>query len=240
MLTDEELKLSVETKEWLKTNKTLLYDKFANLEIFEPAEKPTTIFMAGAPGAGKTEFSKSIDKELAERLGITTKAVRIDADEIKLLFPQYNGKNTAVVQSAAYKAVEKLHDFALTNNQNIIFDGTFSRHDIAHKNVSRSINRNREVGIFYIYQDPVRAWEFTKIREAIEGRPVPKDFFIDSFFSSIETVDKIKKEFGKSVILYLVEKDYHNRVTNTDFNIQSVDKHINKSYDSESLNKAIK
>ncbi len=48
-----------EAKKFIKKNKKLLIEKFANLDLYKPVVSPVTIFMAGSPGAGKTEFSKS-------------------------------------------------------------------------------------------------------------------------------------------------------------------------------------
>lgn len=47
-----------------KDNKKIIIQKFADLSIYLPVQNPTTYFMAGSPGAGKTEYSKSFIKEL--------------------------------------------------------------------------------------------------------------------------------------------------------------------------------
>ena len=43
---------------WVKRNKKFIKDKFASINDYPPDNYPSTIFMAGAPGVGKTEFSK--------------------------------------------------------------------------------------------------------------------------------------------------------------------------------------
>ena len=48
---------------WVKRNKKFFKNRFASIKDYPPDHYPSTIFMAGAPGAGKTEFSKLfIDK----------------------------------------------------------------------------------------------------------------------------------------------------------------------------------
>ena len=45
-------------KEWIRVNVSELIKKFASVEKFPPVKNPFSMFMAGSPGAGKTEFSK--------------------------------------------------------------------------------------------------------------------------------------------------------------------------------------
>ena len=42
----------------IKANKCNLLEEFAADSVYPPQEEPISIFMAGSPGAGKTEFSK--------------------------------------------------------------------------------------------------------------------------------------------------------------------------------------
>ena len=64
--------------EWIKSKegKNILIDLFANPAFYLPESKPVTLFMAGSPGAGKTEVSKGLIKQFKQ------KPVRIDADEV--------------------------------------------------------------------------------------------------------------------------------------------------------------
>ncbi|MBI2458967.1 MAG: zeta toxin family protein [Parcubacteria group bacterium] len=183
------IKEAEEAKKFIKKNRKLLIEKFAKPDFYKSIVNPVTIFMAGSPGAGKTEFSKNLAKILDKKL------VRIDADEIKEIMPQYNGKNSDVVQGASSIGVEKLYDHILAKKLEAIVDGTFSKYDVSYKNVKRSLDHSRPVVIFYIYQDPIIAWDFTKKREALEGRMIPKSAFIEAFFAAKENVNKIKEIF---------------------------------------------
>ncbi len=68
--------------QYVKSNKAVLIEKFCSLSNFSPSNNPFTMFMAGSPGAGKTEFSKAIIPELQQR-DPNCAIVRIDADEIR-------------------------------------------------------------------------------------------------------------------------------------------------------------
>src|SRR3989344_8629647 len=153
--------LEEKAKKWVRDNTNLLIEKFADPAKFAGVSNPFTIFMAASPGAGKTEYSKSFIKNYDPN----TKIVRIDADEIRDMIPDYTGGNAYKFQGAAALGVEKLYDEVQKRNQNVIVDGTFSDFNKGLQDVKRALNRGRKVGIFYLYQDPLIAWDFTKKRE---------------------------------------------------------------------------
>src|SRR3989338_7167825 len=107
-MNEEEQKIAEEAKRFVKSKefRRLLIQKFAEPKVYKADAHPVTILMAGSPGAGKTEFSKGII-EIFEGL-FPTKIVRIDADDIRILLPQYTGSNSYVVHGAASLGVEKL------------------------------------------------------------------------------------------------------------------------------------
>lgn len=225
-----------EAKKFIKRNKKLLIEKFAKPGLYKPTVNPVTIFMAGSPGAGKTEFSKNLAKILDKKL------VRIDADEIKEIIPQYNGQNSDVVQGASSIGVEKLYDHVLAKKLEAIVDGTFSKYDVSYKNVKRSLDHSRPVVIFYIYQDPAVAWDFTKKREALEGRKIPKSAFIEAFFSAKENVNKIKDIFQDKIEIFLVIKNLNNDndTEKSQFNINNIDNYLKVDYTRKSLGELLK
>ncbi|MEA3449388.1 MAG: zeta toxin family protein [Patescibacteria group bacterium] len=230
-------KQSLAANEFIKKNKKLLFEKFASDKIYKPQENPISLFMAGSPGAGKTEYSKALI-ETAKKSA--SPIVRIDADEIREIIPQYSGHNSDVVQRAASTGVHKLYDFCLKKKLDAMIDGTFAKFEIAHRNVKRSLTRGRQVGIYYIYQDPLVAWEFTKKREKLEGRRVPRKVFVDAFFEARVNVVKIKSIFKDKIKLYLVIKNYSNNVHKFYSKIDKVDKYLKDDYTKERLNKLLK
>jgi UDP-N-acetylglucosamine kinase len=60
MLTGNELKLQAQSLQWLRANTKKLKSELCDLQTFKPEHHPVSIFMAGTPGAGKTEFSKTL------------------------------------------------------------------------------------------------------------------------------------------------------------------------------------
>ncbi|MGZ7224811.1 zeta toxin family protein, partial [Streptococcus pyogenes] len=80
----------------------------------------------------------------------------------------------------------------------------------AKKNVERAINRNYQVSIYYVYQDPLIAWDFTKERERKQGRHVPKETFINAYFQSRKNISELKSQLGNQISLHIVQKDYQN------------------------------
>ncbi|MFA5000926.1 MAG: zeta toxin family protein [Candidatus Paceibacterota bacterium] len=50
--------------EFAKRNKNKVAKDFTDLNKYQPDEAPIAVFMAGSPGAGKTEFSKNLINNL--------------------------------------------------------------------------------------------------------------------------------------------------------------------------------
>lgn len=174
------------------------------IESTQSQEERAAIFMAGTPGAGKTEVATS----LAELYG---NIVRIDADEFRVAFPEYSGHNSDVFQRGASWLVEFAFTKVIERKLPFILDGTFG-FTRAMTNVERAIHHGFKPTIYFVYQNPEIAWAFTKAREKVEGRYVPKQAFIDSYFKSRDNIDLVKKRFGADVDLHIVMKDYQNKV----------------------------
>ena len=209
-MSEDEIKISESAKEFVKQNKDSLIKKFAAPEQYKPVSNPISLFMAGSPGAGKTEVSRSLIKKFHSM------PIRIDADEIRKECPGYIGSNAHIFQSAAVKGVNILLDYAFNNNLNFILDGTFAHAD-PFKNIQRSIDHKRLVELWFIYQKPELAWEFTKAREVDESRKVFKEKFIEAFLRSKSNAIEAKKHFSKSLELNLLIKN----IDNTDNNAQN-------------------
>lgn len=225
---------SEQAKTFIKKNKKLLFEKFASVETYKPVENPVSLFMAGSPGAGKTEFSEALLEELSLPIA------RIDADEIRKIIPAYNGANSAIVQGGASIGVDILYNYVLKKKLSALLDGTFAKFEIVLRNIERSLAKGREVEIFYIYQEPLLAWEFTQKREKIEGRTVPKKAFIDAYFNSRKNVAKIKKLFKDKILVNIIIKNYKNKVEKSIFDVENIDDYLELKYTKETLNKQLK
>lgn len=207
--------------------------RFCDPKKYPPDAHPTSVFMAGSPGVGKTEFSKNLIKEIG--YGV----IRIDPDEIRELIPQYTGGNSHLFQYAVSIGVDKIFYHALAHNQNFIMDGTMANFNKAYENIARTLKQRDFIEIFYLFQDPAIAWDFTKKRELVEHRNITKQAFIKSFFGSKETVTKIKETFGDKIKLNLVVKNFTNNQEDFKKDIKKIDSHLKQSYNIEELEKIL-
>lgn len=206
-------------------------------ELCDPARyksdpQPVSVFMAGSPGAGKTESSLN----LIARLMGGNPVLRIDADDLRNRFSAYDGKNSHLFQAATSILADAVHDCALNRKQSFVFDGTLSKIDKARQNIERSLKRSRLVQILYVYQDPFQAWQFVKAREARDGRHVPREAFIEQYFLARENVNILKKEFGSRIKIDLIVKNMDGSNFAYYDNIDKVDKYISERYSKEDLN----
>lgn len=234
------------------------------IEKFVKSKRPLCLdvisfFMAGSPGAGKTEFSRRYmpailnkkDPKLIKDLlkkgvdieSIDTLFIRIDVDEIREFLSQYRKTdiekgikgNSHIIQKAANKGLDIIRKYCFQKNISFLNDGTFGNFETMRELVKKSLKAGREVHIFYIYLDPLVAWKFTKARECLEGRNIIKEKFIEQFFASKENVIKIKEEFGKRIKINCVLKDENNDVMDIEFNISDIDSFLERKYNSQAI-----
>ena len=239
MSPEEEIK--AKAVEFAKKNKTQIANELTDISRFASDDHPISVFMAGSPGAGKTEFSKELIGILEE--DGQRKVVRIDGDELRQRMPGYVGNNSDLFQGAISIVVEKIHDCVLEKMQTFILDGTFAKYDKATHNIRRSLNKHRSVFIFYVYQTPGTAWRVTQARERLEGRNIPKPAFIEQFCGAKETVERLHHEFTDRVVIFLVKKDFNTSATKEVVKIvdpnTSIDLSIGEHYTKEELEKSL-
>lgn len=228
-MNDEEAKIEADSVEFAKANKKAVAKRLTDPDIY-PAEKdPVSVFMAGSPGAGKTESSIELLAEFGSPV------IRIDADALREEIPGYNGDNAWLYQRAASILVDRIHDLALDQRQSFLLDGTFSNYERAKRNVERSLGRKRTVQILYVYQEPQLAWAFVQKRETAEGRRIPPERFVEQYFQSRDTVNRIKREFGKDVQVDLLLKNIDNSTRTYRAGIDQIDNHIPEKYSREDV-----
>ncbi len=233
--------LKNEAEEFARAHRNEIAKELTNPKKYIPDSLPSSIFMAGSPGAGKTEYSKSFIGLLEEDR--QRKVIRIDGDELRQLIPGYTGKNSYLFNTAVSLIVERIHDFALDNKQTFVLDGTFSKYEKAVVNIQRSLNKGRAVSIFYVYQEPKVAWKFTQAREVLEGRNIPKEAFIRQFLDSRETIERIQKEFKDKVSIILIKKNFEThlveKIVTINPEIHSIDQYFEKRYSKDELEKLL-
>jgi UDP-N-acetylglucosamine kinase len=217
--------------QWVKsqTGRRQIIEKFASRRLCPSVDDPYAVFMAGTPGAGKTEVSKT----LIEQLGVPV--VHIDADAIRAVLPQYKINNADVVQGAAALGVEKLFDWVLKKKQSFVLDGTFSSQEKAVNNIYRALDHGRYPVVLYLYQEPDVAWGFTKKREFREGRSVPAEVFMEAYFAARKTVNEVKRIYGARVQLNCFVKNYEHEVVEVFQDVTNVDTCIPEKYSVDNI-----
>lgn len=169
--------------------------------------------MAGSPGAGKSEFALMLVENYSNY-------VIIDADLFRTLFSDYTGTNSSLFQQACGWLVQQSLTYCLEHGYSFMLDGTFAVRSIS-KIMNRVIKNSYKISIFYIYQEPEIAWEFTKKREIVEGRHVPKQTFIDAFIYARENIGKIKQRYPH-ILLNIIVKNYENNISEVHFDAENI------------------
>jgi len=256
-MTEEEKQMQQRAITEINSRRAELIKKF--IEDKRPLRLPIfSFFMAGSPGAGKSEFvrrymagfsegkldknDRSLRKKLAKNNidinSIGALLIKIDVDDIREFISLYQKSdasrglhgNSHVVQKAANIGLEEIRKYCFKEGISFLHDGTFGNYETMRELVKKSLRQGRIVKIFYIYLDPLSAWSFTKAREAIEGRNIVKEKFIEQFFASKDNVDRIKEEFGERVQVDFILKNKDNEVVGVEFNVGSIDKFLDKVY----------
>jgi hypothetical protein len=168
----------------------------------------------------------------------------IDPDAIRDLLPGYSGANSYLFQRAVSIAVDDLFRHILKHQQSAFVDGTLSDYTKAKQNISAVIDHHDVAMICFVFQHPVIAWHFTQLREAVEGRNIRKEDFIDKFLGAKTTVDKLKTDFGDKLNLNIILKDYkdtkENRAVAKVFtNVKSVDECLTFDYTKASIERIL-
>lgn len=198
-MTDEKIKEFA--VEWARKNKKDFAKRVTDLEKHPAEQSPVSVFMAGSPGAGKTEAAKALASELGDGF------LRIDPDDFRLTLPGYTGRNSWLFQGAISILLGCVLDSAFKQKQSFLLDGTLSNYEQAENNVERALGKGRSVLVLYVHQEPAQAWEFVKAREALEGRNIPKERFVEQYFAAHDVVSRLKVKFGTRVTIDVILKD---------------------------------
>lgn len=233
-MTPAEIAIQESALAFARKNKKRIAKQLTSRAVYLPEENPVSVFMAGSPGAGKTEASVALLESIDGPA-----VLRIDPDELREQFPGYDGANAYLFQAATSVLVEKLVDYAIDQSQSFLLDGTLSRLDKARSNVERSLRRGRIVQILYVYQEPRLAWQFVQAREAHEGRRILPNHFIDQYFAAREVVNQLKSEFGREIRVDLLLKNNDNTDRFYRNGVDKIDHHIPENHSREDLERML-
>ena len=226
-MTSEEKRIEQAALEYAKKHRTEIARRLTDPAIFVPEANPVSVFMAGSPGAGKTEASIEL---LNLKAADGAKVLRIDPDELREELPGYTGENSWLFQRAVIPIVERIHDLALDQEQSFLLDGTLSSYSVAEKNIQRSLRRGRTVQILYVYQEPQQAWRFVQAREAAEGRRIQPEDFVRQYFAARVVVNRLKAELGKCIQVDLLMKNNDGSHQFYRAGVDQIDNHIPEKY----------
>jgi len=232
-LTEQERKFRDEAVAFAKAHRKAIAARLTDTATYLPEESPVSVFMAGSPGAGKTEASI----ELVARVG--GRILRIDPDDLRGELPGYCGDNSWLLQRAVSVLVDRILDRAFSQSLSFLLDGTLSHYDQAAHNIERSLRKGRAVQVLYVYQEPALAWKFVQAREALEGRHIPLDSFIDQYFAARDVVNRLKAQFGREIRVDLLQKNTDNSTRLYENNIVEIDRHVPEKYDATSLHQML-
>ncbi|GAC19627.1 zeta toxin family protein [Paraglaciecola arctica] len=236
-LSTEEQAISARAVRFAKKNRTSICRRLTDSTIYLPEESPVSVFMSGSPGAGKTESSKELVASISDD---ETPVLRLDPDDLREEFEEYNGSNSYLFQRGIVTLVERSLDYIFKNNQSFILDGTLASYHVAEKNIQRSLDKGRDVLIIFVYQHPKLAWEFVKAREKVEGRKILPEHFVEQFIGSQNVIQALKDKFGKKIKVDLLIK-YNDGTTRAyHSNVSSLKPYIKPSYTVEEISEIVK
>lgn len=235
VMTPLERSISERALIFAKANRTRIARELACLANYPGENYPVSVFMAGSPGAGKTEVSKSFIR-LMEEGG--SRALRIDPDDFREYFPDYTGRNSSLFQRGVTTMVERTVDLVYQQRQSFLLDGTLANFAVARKNIQRALDKeNRSVQVIYVYQKPELAWEFVLAREVVEGRNIPCKEFIRQFYASKATVCRLKREFigALQVDVLIKDTDAGESQIGIDLSADEIDELVRQPYHPDQL-----
>lgn len=159
------------SKKWVKDreNRSTILSKF--FDDFPHTDSKIAFFMAGIPGAGKTEFVEQVIRDSLPLL------VPIEHDKLVEYIDGYQPENYYNYRKAGSTLVTEVFNTCLKNGYGFIFDGTLS-HENGIRNVQKALKAGYTVYIIYIVQSTQVAWELTQARELVKKRAIEKQGFL--------------------------------------------------------------
>lgn len=178
-----------DAKDWAKVKRNQEDVIQKCLEGHVVAGRKRAIFMAGIPGAGKTEFVRNFQSNLMKDM------VVVEHDQLVEHIAGYLPENYYNFRKAGSVLVTKLFDECLKQGYSFVFDGTLS-HDNGYKNIEKSLKKGFDVTVIYIHQDTLSAWKLTQAREIVKKRAIEKQGFINTCKSINASLRKIFTAFN--------------------------------------------
>ena len=169
-----------------------IIDSFKDNLVCIESDEPIAILMGGSPASGKSTFLRKYAPYL-----LSTELLRIDADEVRSMLPEYEGWNASQTHLETKDIVNTLlsdRTIGLPCNFDLIYDGTMNN----TKSYIPLIKLLRSLGykIFVVYVDNVPKDEIVDRalnRYKNSGRFVPLEVIDDFFTKGKKALNEIKE-----------------------------------------------
>lgn len=215
------------SKEWAKNLiEFLIVEIEKEKEKFIVQEEFSSIFVAWAPWAWKTEFVETILND--------SNYIIIDIDNYRSYFLWYNWKNAKDYQDSCSRVATWILEYCLKNNLQFIFDGTLSS-EMWKNNIKKVLRKNRVPNIILVYQDPMLSYFYTKVRQEKNERSVSQESFIRIYYNSIKYCFEIKKQFDCNFVVVSKNKERKTYRISEIENKEKFDKDYKISYNINAL-----
>jgi predicted ABC-type ATPase len=184
-----------------------IINKFKKEVVCINNDKPIAIFMGGSPASGKSSFLRKYSPFLLKE-----EILKIDADEIRAMLPEYEGWNACQTHLETKDIVNILlsnKNIGIPCDFDIIYDGTMN--SVKSYIPLMDILRKRGYKIFIVFMDNVPKDVIIKRaldRYKTSGRFVPLEV-IEDFFSKGKTAfNELKKDVDGYMLIDGSSQDY--------------------------------
>jgi predicted ABC-type ATPase len=169
--------------------------------------KPIAIFMGGSPASGKSSFLRKYSPYLLKE-----EILKVDADEIRAMLPEYEGYNAAQTHLETKDIVNTLlsdRNIGIPCDFDLIYDGTMN--SVKSYIPLMDILRKRGYKIFIVYMDNVP--KDVVIKRALEryrktGRFVPLEVIEDFYAKGKTAFNELKKDVDGFMVIDASNQDY--------------------------------
>ena len=156
-------------------NRRQLHDRILNEVLSDQAidrstpsvgSIPTFIMLGGRGGSGKSWFKVNAYDP--------NKFLIIDADDIKVLLPEYEGWNAAQVHEESGAIVERILELACVLRLNVVIDKTMKSLASAQRDIDKFQSGKYKIEIYYMFLPRLEAAKRAALRfTSSSGRFVP-------------------------------------------------------------------
>jgi hypothetical protein len=118
-----------------------------------------------------------------------------------------------------------------------VLDGTFGS-ERALDNVRSALKRHK-VLLYYVWKEPVLAWQHTKDRQVVTKRGIDKNGFIVAYEHVPANLLAVREKFGEKISFAAIRKDPDSDSFQMTENDEIIDELLKMSYTKEDLERIL-